>query len=89
MLIIQVICIIYHGANKENLFYDEFLSFNLANGEYPLLGDNYKDLYNTKIDIQFWLDSTTVSEHEKFDFSNVWKNQELDVHPPSITRYYI
>ncbi len=71
-------------ANKKNYHVDELLTYQLANSfrgyMTPVDGDNY---YPSD---KAWLEYLTVQNGYEFDYNNVWKNQEADVHPPI---YYV
>lgn len=83
LLIILSIAVI---ASKKNLFVDEIFSYGLANhvitdeslgiGMAPEDGKVYEPSANA------YLEYVAVQAGERFNFSNVWKNQSLDVHPP-------
>lgn len=70
-------------SRKENLHVDGFFSYGLSNQTYtdhiglaPLEGKVYTPAPNA------WQEYLTVQEGARFDYGNVWKNQEEDVHPP-------
>ena len=65
IIIIQIAFIAVYGINKPNLFIDEFWSFNLANGNMPLLG-SANEYYNKIITIDFWLSIITPPHRWKF-----------------------
>lgn len=67
--------------SKENLYVDEVYSYGLANnigGIYMPVEDGVTYYpANTP-----WIDYMTVDSEHRFDYGNVWANQEMDVHPP-------
>lgn len=72
------------GKLKSGYHMDEFFTFGLSNHQFSSthrIGLNIEDgmHYNGE---EFWDEYLTVSEGGRFDYANVWENQEHDVHPP-------
>ena len=74
-------------SQKGSLMMDEVYSYGLANHKYadtvkmkPVEGKTYSPAGEA------YLEYVTVSEDGRFDYSNVWKNQTEDTHPPL---YYV
>lgn len=73
-------------ASKKNFFVDEIYSYGLANH----VSEDGKTIwmqpklapYTYASGGEPYYDYVTVREGERFNFSNVWKNQSNDVHPP-------
>ena len=68
-------------SRKFNVNVDEVFSYGLAN--------HYGDSRMTfKTGVRYvpanspWMEYVTVSKDHRFDYLNVWRNQEADVHPP-------
>ena len=66
---------------KENLYVDEVYSYGLSNyhGDIYMEVESGRTYYPAGVP---WAEYMTVDENGRFDYSNVWKNQEQDVHPP-------
>ena len=75
----QVLVITFFALGKEDLFLDEIFSYNLANGVFFF---DASHLFSTKLTTEYWINAFAVSDNKVLDFSNVWANQALDVHPP-------
>lgn len=69
-------------CNKRNMHVDEWLSYTLSNGVENVQVE-FDEGYTYSSVEQVYLDSIAVNRPEgRFQFKNVWKNQENDVHPP-------
>lgn len=86
---IQAILIFYHIEKKESLSVDEIYSFSLSNSRYGRLfpSETIKDIalydiWNKWIPGIVFKDYIAVSENNRFDYFNVYKNQLQDTHPP-------
>lgn len=79
--IIFAVLIIISIHSKQNLHIDEVFSYGLSNyskGINPVFEDGV--IYEPASKV--FTDYMTVSPDSRFNYSNVWKNQANDVHPP-------
>ncbi|MFA9376842.1 MAG: hypothetical protein ACERKZ_08810 [Lachnotalea sp.] len=83
LCIIQIGLGISFGMQKTNFHVDEIYSFGLANNT---TGTTMSIPQGELIDRSVLDDYVTVDTNHRFDYSNVWKNQAADVHPPL---YYV
>lgn len=78
-----IFCMIMIIGNVKSGFHvDEIYTFGLSNHQYngSILPDILEEQnYSGK---QLWNEYTTVSGEHRFDYENVFVNQENDVHPP-------
>ena len=84
MLFLMCITVI---ANKRNFHVDEIYTYGLSNntgGEIALQPQCAPYIYEPAESA--YIEYMTVQEGERFNFKNVWSQQEKDVHPPF---YYV
>ncbi len=87
LYIFFVIGIILTLSQKKSLHIDEVFSYGLANNVYNQSTSMSVQDGFTYVDAGTpWLQYITAEEGYCFDYSNVWVNQEMDVHPPI---YYV
>lgn len=80
ILLLQTCLMVAKGYDKEFFHFDEALTFTLANNKDGAnISDSYKNTWRPGIDYYRLL---TVSPVEKFNYKQVYINQEKDVHPP-------
>jgi len=76
---IMVVCI----YEKKNLHCDEVYTYVLSNNTsqetITVAPDSYYIYEDPEV---IWLNTMTVQEGQRFNFSNVWEQQAMDTHPP-------
>ena len=80
LLIIGMCAVI---SQKENLHVDGFYTYGLSN--HPYMGSIGMNPVEGRVYVpaeSAWMEYLSVQENHRFDYVNVWKNQEADVHPP-------
>ena len=65
-------------SKKEDMDFDEILTFGLANNSFQLDIEDYKEYNGNDLLLQY----TAVKEGEEFNVKNVYFNQKMDTHPP-------
>ena len=65
-------------SKKEDLDFDEILTFGLANNSFQLDIEDYKEYNGEELLLQY----AAVKEGETFNVENVFFNQKMDTHPP-------
>lgn len=65
-------------SKKEDMDFDEILTFGLANNSFQLDVEDYKEYNGNDLLLQY----AAVKEGEEFNVKNVIFNQEMDTHPP-------
>ena len=69
---------IFIMSKKEDLDFDEILTFGLANNSFQLDIEDYKEYNGEELLLQY----AAVKEGETFNVENVFFNQKMDTHPP-------
>ncbi|XME01074.1 hypothetical protein QYZ88_010130 [Lachnospiraceae bacterium C1.1] len=82
VLLIYTAIMLFFGHYKIYLYEDEVLSYTAANYHSPNKGVRFDLSDRTMYDASDIMDAITVSEGERFDYSNVVKNTSYDPHPP-------
>ena len=67
-------------SHKVNYHPDEIASYMLANSSRPFQYIITEKTYKPSKDV--YVNNMYVSHENRFDYSNVWRNQAKDVHPP-------
>lgn len=80
LLLLVVMIVVING--KKNLMVDEVLTYHLSNNAGPGILENLEEgkLFTPAESI--FLSYITVPNDGRFDYANVWKRQQGDVHPP-------
>ena len=65
-------------SKKEDMDFDEVLTFGLANNSFQLDVEDYKEYNGNKLLLQY----AAVKDGEGFNVKNVFFNQKMDTHPP-------
>lgn len=82
LAIILFVILIAFGSNKAGFFVDEYFSFlnaNLSPDELTTIIASGENTYSGQELIDMCL---IRDQEERFDYQEVWKNQEADTHPP-------
>lgn len=79
--IVQVCAMLYAIQQRGGLHIDEYYSHGLMQYDNAFIIYD-EDFYNQWHDKQYFEDYLSVRAEDAWDFSNVYKNQILDVHPP-------
>ena len=79
-----ILIFLVFGKLKSGYHMDEYLTFNLSNHSFKSTGRISLFIeegvsYNGQ---EFWDTFLTLKKNTRFDYPNVWVNQEHDVHPP-------
>lgn len=86
VLILQVLIMIFFGAQKNSYFIDEVASYGLSNSYYAPFIQYRDDFELSKIDQDVFKEYLSVDNQDAFKYDSVFFNQSNDVHPPL---YYI
>lgn len=81
-LFLPVFIVVYLKCNINDLFIDEYYTFNFSNAYYfPLLYDcsSYSNIWLTS---DFWNKLVNIQDDSRFCFDSVYYNTAMDVHPP-------
>ena len=81
VLIVQTVIYIVGGIEKSYIHMDEAYSLGLASYERKEIQEN-EDFYNNWHSKEYYEDYLSVNEDEVGDYSPVYENQKIDVHPP-------
>ena len=65
-------------SKKEDMDFDEILTFGLANNTFQLDVEDYREYGGNELLLQY----AAVKEGEEFNVKNVFFNQKMDTHPP-------
>lgn len=86
LLIAQVLVAIYFGGKKEGYHIDEIYTCTLANyeGGFVSRTEGAKNEWKSG---EFYKEIFKVTDEERFNYTMVYENQEIDVHPPMY--YYL
>lgn len=79
--IVQVCAMLYAIQQRGGLHIDEYYSHGLMQYDNAFIIYD-EDFYNQWHNKQYFEDYLSVNTEDVWDFSNVYKNQILDVHPP-------
>jgi len=82
LAILLFVILIAFGSSKAGFFVDEYFSFlnaNLSPDELTAINASGVNTYSGRELINMCLIS---DKEERFDYQEVWKNQEADTHPP-------
>ena len=82
--VLLILIFLLFGKLKSGYHMDEYLTFNLSNHSFKSTGRISLFIeegvsYNGQ---EFWDTFLTLKKNNRFDYPNVWVNQEHDVHPP-------
>lgn len=75
------ILVIFVIAYKADYHGDEIMSYGLANNE-GSISIEFEEGVRYEPAVLPYLNYMTVDKNSRFNYSNVWKNQSQDVHPP-------
>ncbi len=81
IIIIQIIIRIYAGNCKQNLFWDEALSYGLMNYKTLYISTN-EDFFDNWHKNDYMKEYFEIDKEETLDLRPVYENQKNDVHPP-------
>lgn len=82
ILTMQILNLLFWGAQKGGYYIDEMSSYGLSNGYYcPFLQDT-EGYMNHWHEPSFYMNWLTTSEEDRFCYGSVYDNQANDVHPP-------
>lgn len=81
ILAVQTVMMGYFGHKKNGYFVDEVYTYELANYEDTFFSKSDEYL-NSWVDGAFFQEAMSVDGLGDLDYSNVYHNQEKDVHPP-------
>lgn len=84
IIVIQMLIMLWFGAQKVGYHVDEYWTYGLAN-HYGGKTMELQEGVPYQAD-EIFLDYLTVAPEHAFDYENVWNNQREDVHPPF---YYV
>lgn len=76
--IVVVLIGLFIMSKKEDMDFDEVLTFGLANNSFQLDVEDYKEYDGNDLLLQY----AAVKEGEEFNVKNVFFNQKMDTHPP-------
>ncbi|MBQ9843954.1 MAG: glycosyltransferase family 39 protein [Oscillospiraceae bacterium] len=82
VLAVQLVCLFWMSAQKQEFHIDEIYSYILSNGyEYDRVS-NREEVWNTWIRGSDLESFVTVDRGEQFAYGRVYRNNALDAHPP-------
>ena len=76
--IVVVLIGLFIMSKKEDMDFDEVLTFGLANNSFQLDVEDYKEYNGDSLLLQY----AAVEEGNEFNVKNVFFNQKMDTHPP-------
>lgn len=91
IILLNVICVVYHFTQKNDFHVDEICSFGSANsrsGPFLFKGVNtyfedvHQSAYNKTYEGTDFHNYIVVKKGLGFDYVNLWHNMEKDAHPP-------
>lgn len=82
VLIIQAVCLVHVGLQKQGMHIDEYYSYILSNSYDTDRISHDEQVWNTWLSGDSFRKYLTVAEGEQFSYGKVYYNNTQDAHPP-------